>query len=71
MRCVICARSIARAAATMPAGHDKAEPFKAGPVGPTCARRAGLIAGPTLFDRKRRTGMRRRARRDDGQAVLL
>lgn len=70
MRCVICARSIARAAATMPAGHDKAEPFKAGPVGPTCARRAGLLGAPSLFDRRAKA-VRRRARRDDGQAVLL
>ena len=69
MRCVICARSIARAAATMPAGHDKAEPFKAGPVGPTCARRAGLLA-PTVARPRLFTARRRRAR-DDGQAVLL
>lgn len=67
MRCVICARPIVRAAATMPAGHDKAEPFKAGPVGPTCARKAGLLA-PTVA---RLFTVRRRRARDEGQGVLL
>ena len=72
MRCVICQRQIARAAATMPAGHDKAEPFKAGPVGPTCARRAGLMAAPSLFDRRAKvTTTRRRKSADNRQAVLL
>lgn len=49
----MCNRLLAKAAATMPAGHDQAEPFKAGPVGPTCARLAGLLGTPSLFSRKR------------------
>lgn len=72
MRCVICGRPMLQAAATMPAGHDKAEPFKAGPVGPTCARRAGLLAAPSLFDRRARAGTTtRRKSTDNRQAVLL
>jgi len=68
MRCMICRRPMLQAAATMPAGHDKAEPFKAGPVGPTCAARVGLSAAPTLFDRKRaarKAAGTRKARRCD------
>jgi hypothetical protein len=53
MRCVMCNRHLAKAAATMPAGHDQSEPFRSGPVGPTCARRAGLLGKPSLFSRKR------------------
>lgn len=56
----------------MPAGHDKAEPFKAGPVGPTCARRAGLLAAPSLFDRRPKLfTVRRKKPADNRQAVLL
>lgn len=68
---MICQRSIAHAAATMPAGHDKAEPFKAGPVGPTCARRAGLLLPKSLFEIRRATTARRRKAADSRQAVLL
>lgn len=72
MRCVICGRPMLQAAATMPAGHDKAEPFKAGPVGPTCARRAGLLAAPSLFDRRPKMfTVRRKKPADNRQAVLL
>lgn len=69
---MICHRFMLQAAATMPAGHDKAEPFKAGPVGPTCARRAGLMAAPSLFDRPAKAGTTtRRKPADNRQAVLL
>ena len=69
----MCNRPISQAAATMPAGHDKSEPFKGGPVGPTCARRAGLFPGRTLFDRVPRVRIFTNCepRRDKRQMDLL
>jgi hypothetical protein len=50
--CILCGRRLTRAAATVPARGDIPE----GNVGPTCARKAGLIAPARLqlFTRKRR-----------------
>ena len=63
IRCMYCGRRLTRAAATVDTAAGT------GHAGPTCARKAGLLAPqvtrPRLF-----TARRRRAR-DDGQAVLL
>ena len=50
--CILCGRRLLRAAATVPARGDIPE----GSVGPTCARKAGLIAPGRLqlFTRKPR-----------------
>ena len=50
--CILCGRRLLRAAATVPARGDIPE----GSVGPTCARKAGLIAPARLqlFARKPR-----------------
>jgi len=61
MRCYLCGRRLTRAAATVETAAGT------GHAGPTCARKAGLLA-PTVA---RVFSGRRRARRDDGQAVLL
>ena len=54
MKCVVCGRRIKQAAATMPAQDAGPMPHPAGPVGPTCARTAGLIVA-TLFSKRRAT----------------
>lgn len=67
MRCVKCGRTLLRAAATIPAVESGPTPHPAGHVGPTCARRAGLLPA-SLFTRRRgtvATTSRRRARRDN------
>lgn len=51
LRCVICGRSLLKAAAWKPAAEG-ATPHPAGPVGPTCAVKAGLIER-TLFSQRR------------------
>ena len=50
--CILCGRRLMRASATVPARGDIPE----GSVGPTCARKAGLIAPARLqlFARKPR-----------------
>lgn len=63
MRCYLCGRRLARAAATVET------PSGTGHAGPTCARKAGLL--PPKVTRARLVTVRRKARRDDGQAVLL
>lgn len=73
MRCVICGRKVLKAAAWVPGGEDKAfMPHPPGPVGPTCARRAGLIER-TLFTRRRNvvTASRLKARPASPQLELL
>lgn len=54
MKCVICGRRIKQAAAMKPAQVGGPMPHPAGPVGPTCARTAGLIVA-TLFSKRRAT----------------
>lgn len=63
MRCYVCGRTLARAAATVTTADGQ------GYAGPTCARRAGLL--PARVSRPRIFTVRRRAARDDGQAALL
>ncbi len=63
MRCYLCGRRLARAAATLETAAG------IGHAGPTCARKAGLLAPKVT--RTRLFSVRRKARRDDGQAVLL
>lgn len=68
MRCVNCGRRLLRAAATIPAVETGPTPHPAGSVGPSCARKAGLLP-PSLFTR--RAGTRRvRVRRESGQMEL-
>lgn len=63
--CCKCGRRLLRAAAHVPAGAD----HPAGPVGRTCAIRAGLIEPrPVLFHVKRRV---RRAQAVSKQMELL
>lgn len=64
--CVECGRRLKRAAATIPAGPD----HPPGAVGPSCARRRGLLPAPLrLFELKRRRAPR--PRKDSPQAALL
>lgn len=70
VRCVRCGRLLRKAAATIPAVTTGPTPHPAGSVGPTCARKAGLLA-PSLFSRKRVAAVRRvRVRRDVGQMEI-
>lgn len=69
LRCVTCGRRLTRAAATIPAVETGPTPHPAGSVGPTCARKAGLLA-PSLFSRTRVAGRRVRVRRDAGQMEI-
>ena len=59
MRCVLCGRRIREASATLPAVEGGSTPHPAGPVGPVCAVKNGLMAPPssmrvTLFERPRK-----------------
>ncbi len=63
MRCYLCGRRLALAAATLETAAG------IGHAGPTCARKAGLL--PPKVTRPRMVTSRRRSRRDDAQAVLL
>ena len=66
MHCCICGRTLKRAAAVIPARYN----HPAGDVGPTCARKAGLIhARPALFVSARRRAQR--ATRQTAQLELL
>lgn len=68
--CVKCGRRLLRAAATIPAVETGPTPHPAGAVGPTCARKAGLLQ-QSLFTRKRECGTRRpRTRRDARQMEI-
>jgi len=68
LRCVRCVRRLLRAAATIPAVETGPTPHPAGAMGPSCARKAGLLP-PSLFTR--RAGTRRvRVRRESGQMEL-
>lgn len=60
MRCYICGRTLARAAATV------TTPEGTGYAGPTCARRAGLIPERV----RRAAAVRPRRRRETGQMEL-
>ncbi len=63
IRCMYCGRRLTRAAATVDTAAGT------GHAGPTCARKAGLLAPKVT--RPRMVTSRRRSRRDDAQAVLL
>ena len=52
LRCISCGRRLTRAAATIPAVETGPTPHPAGAMGPSCARKAGLLP-PSLFTRKR------------------
>lgn len=55
MKCVMCGRAMAKAAAEIPAQTSGPMPHPPGPVGPTCARNAGMVKPrPQLFTVKRR-----------------
>lgn len=69
LRCVTCGRRLTRAAATIPAVETGPTPHPAGAMGPTCARKAGLLAG-SLFSRRRTATRRPRSRRDAGQMEI-
>ena len=67
--CCMCGRRLRKAAATIPAVDTGPTPHPAGSVGPTCARKAGLLV-PSLFSRTRVAGRRVRVRRDAGQMEI-
>ena len=71
LRCVLCGRPLLKAAAWKPAATG-ATPHPPGPVGPTCALKAGLIER-SLFTRRRAVAIkpRRPAKRSAGQLELL
>ena len=69
MRCVACGRRLSRAAATIPAVETGPTPHPAGAVGPTCARKAGLLPA-SLFTRKRAATRKPRCRRNGAQLEL-
>lgn len=69
LRCVRCGRVLRKAAATIPAVDTGPTPHPAGAVGPTCARKAGLLP-PSLFERKRTATRRPRVRRETGQMEI-
>lgn len=62
LRCVLCGRRLLSAAASLPAVDTGPTPHPAGPVGPTCARNAGLVPR-SLFSCKRVVSTRRASRR--------
>ncbi len=66
MRCALCNRPLGRAAATLQVNQSAEHPDRVGPVGPTCARLAGLVK-PSLFDRRRKAT--KRGRRVDARQV--
>ena len=68
IRCCACGRRLTRAAATIPAVETGPTPHPSGAMGPSCARKAGLLP-PSLFTR--RAGARRpMVRRASGQMEL-
>lgn len=67
--CIRCGRLLLRAAATVPAVDTGPMPHPAGPLGKTCARRAGLLP-PSLFTRRRACARRPRQRIDLGQMEI-
>ncbi len=69
MRCALCNRPLARAAATLLEGQSLVHPSRAGPIGPSCARNAGLVKR-SLFDRRRTKPAQRKRRVDVRQAAL-
>jgi hypothetical protein len=68
IRCCKCGRRLKRAAATIPAVETGPTPHPAGAMGPSCARKAGLLP-PSLFSRKR-VASRRRPRRHSTQLEI-
>lgn len=62
MRCYVCGRTLARAAATVTTADVQ------GYAGPTCARRAGLL--PARVSRPRIFTVRPRRKRDTGQMEI-
>lgn len=62
MRCYVCGRTLARAAATVTTADGQ------GYAGPTCARRAGLL--PARVSRPRIFTVRPRRQRETGQMEL-
>ncbi len=69
LRCVRCGRVLRKAAATIPAVETGPTPHPAGSVGPTCARKAGLLA-VSLFTRRRVAVRRVRVRLESNQLEL-
>lgn len=69
MICIRCGRRLTRAAATIPAVETGPTPHPAGAMGPSCARKAGLLPA-SLFTRRRAGTRQARARRDSGQMEL-
>lgn len=67
--CCMCGRRLRKSAATIPAVDTGPTPHPAGAVGPTCARKAGLLP-VSPFTRRRVVTRRQRARRDAGQMDL-
>ena len=67
--CCMCGRRLTRAAATIPAVETGPTPHPAGAVGPTCARKAGLLP-VSLFSRLRAITRRPRNLRDARQMDL-
>ncbi len=69
MICIRCGRRLTRAAATIPAVETGPTPHPAGALGPSCARKAGLLPA-SLFTRRRAGTRQARARRDSGQMEI-
>lgn len=70
MICIRCGRRLSRAAATIPAVETGPMPHPAGAVGPTCARKAGLLPA-SLFTRKRAAATRKPRRRRETMQLEL
>lgn len=70
--CCICGRRIKRAAAVIEAELGGPAPHPPGPVGPKCARDAGLVRPrPALFARKKRVVKPRAEKVDRHQLTLV
>mgnify|MGYP000163801523 FL=1 len=71
LRCVLCGRRINGAAAVIEAELGGPAPHPPGPVGPKCARDAGLVRPrPALFARRKRV-VKPRAEKVDRQQMAL
>lgn len=71
LRCVLCGRRINSAAAVIEAELGGPAPHPPGPVGPKCARDAGLVRPrPALFARRKRV-VKPRAEKVDRQQMAL